>query len=326
MGQKGGVAAVRVFYGGGSKRLAGQLEELTGARPEPGLPEAPESGDVIFLDIDAHRGVPFGNAFSACRGLKKIAGVRVYLLIAESDAFSAEIGRFCLADGCLELAPDGGLTDVDAVRRRLQPHRPRVQVSPLLAELESKLRGDEGRARSVIQEMLAADRQAWILEHLTDSETGLFAGPFASFKLDEEFKRAYRFHQPLSLMLLDIGDGSDVLPAADELRRACLAEVAAVLLNDCRDIDTLARFTETTFLLLLPGTGADGAGLLGHRILGDLAARPVPSRQPLSPCAGVVTVPAAGIDNRQQLLTRAEACLRLAQQGAGSDGLYASAD
>lgn len=325
MRQTQGGVGVRAFYGGGSKRIVAQIETVTGVRPERDLPATPVAGDVIFLEIDAHEGVPYGNAFSACRGFKKIPGVRVYLLVAEDDAFSAEIGRFCLADGCLEVS-DGSLCDVDGARRRLQPHRPRVHVSPLLAELEHRLRSDEGRAKSVIQQMLAADRQAWILEHLTDAETGLFAGPFASFKLDEEFKRAYRFHQPLSLMLIDIGDGATVLPATEELRGACLAEVASVLLNECRDIDTLARFTETTFLLLLPGTGTDGAALLGRRILGELAARKLQSGMPLSPCGGVVTVPAAGIDNRQQLLTRAEACLRLAQQGGGSDGMYVCAD
>ena len=326
MSETQGGVDLRVFCSGGTARISAQLEDVTGARPESVLPAAPAAGDVLFLDIAAHDGVPFGNAFSACRSFKKVPGVRVYLLVPEADAFSAEIARFCLADGCLQVAGADGLADVEGVRQRLQPHRPRVQISPLLAELERKLRSDEGRARSVIQQMLAADRQAWILEHLTDAGTGLFAGPFASFKLDEEFKRAYRFHQPLSLILLDIGDSDAVLPATDELRRACLAEVAAVLLNECRDIDTLARFTETTFVMLLPGTGADGAGLLTRRILRELAERPLQSREPLVPRAGVVTVPAAGIEHRQQLLARAEACLRLAQQGAGSDGQYLFAD
>jgi diguanylate cyclase (GGDEF)-like protein len=316
----GASGSPRVFCAGASERLRADLERVAGKPLRAPIPADPGAGDIVFLDVSNSEGVPFGNAFSACRSLKQRPGVRVYLLVAEGDAFSAEIGRFCLADACFEVAPGGGLSDAEGVRARLAPHRPKVEGAGLLAELERRLRSGEGRAASVIQKLLAADRQEWILDHLTDPETGLFAGPFASFKLDEEFKRARRFHQPLSLLLLDIG-AVDAGQQADERRRSVLAEVASVLLNECRDIDVLARFTESTFLLLLPGTGVDGACHLGRRLLAQLGERRIAAGDP---SVGIATVPAADMDDRQAFLARAEACLRVAQERAGEGRLYAA--
>jgi GGDEF domain-containing protein len=312
----------QVFYPGGSARMRADLERAVGAGVVHGVPAEPAAGDVVFLDVAASDGVPLGNAFSGCRALKQHAGVRVYLLIQSGDSFSAEIARFCLADACFEVAPDGGLSNADDVRARLSPHRLRFEPAGLLAELERRLRSDEGAA-SVIQKLLATDRQEWILEHLTDPETGLFAGPFASFKLDEEFKRAHRFHQPLSLLLLDIGAGPPAGAETDDRRRAGLAEVASVLLNECRDIDVLARFTETTFALLLPGTGVDGASHLGRRLLAALGVRRDGGGDP-APAIGIATVPAADIADRRAFLARAEACLRIAQERVGEGRIYAA--
>ncbi|MFB3051954.1 MAG: hypothetical protein ACE1Z0_08210, partial [Acidimicrobiia bacterium] len=110
-----------------------------------------------------------------------------------------------------------------------------------------------------------------MLRQLQDSETWLFDGPYATWKLDEEWRRSNRFHEPLSLVLLDVGVGLLELPDAD--RRAVLVDAASVFLNECRDIDILARFSPTTFLFLLPGTGTDGADILAQRTIASLQER-----------------------------------------------------
>ncbi len=94
-----------------------------------------------------------------------------------------------------------------------------------------------------------------------------------------------------------------------------------MFLNECRDIDVLARFTETTFLFLLPGTGLDGADRVALRMLHSLREREYGAGTRLDPKAGLVTVPATGISERRSFLARAEACLRVAQQGGGEGGL-----
>jgi diguanylate cyclase (GGDEF)-like protein len=299
-------------------RVAAELATKLGIVPLRQWPEAVQAGDCVILDAAAHdASVPGGNAFTACRTLKQDTRVLVWLLMAPGDRYAAEIGRFCLADGNLTLGADGRLQGLEALHERLVASF-RPSVDDLLARREEHLDVDAERHESVLQRMLS-EQQQWVIEHLTDPDTGLFAASFAAFKLDEEFKRAIRFHQPLSAVLLDLGAEAQ-LPADPARRRMLLAEVAAVLLNECRDIDVLARFSPTTFLLLLPGTGTDGAARLARRLLQRLTAGGV-AGQKLAASAGVATVPATGVDRRDQFVARAEDCLQQARDGHGDRGL-----
>ncbi|MHC5062846.1 MAG: GGDEF domain-containing protein [Planctomycetota bacterium] len=172
--------------------------------------------------------------------------------------------------------------------------------------------------------MREEDHREGFLSALTDAETGLFDGPFATFKLDEEFKRATRFHQPLSLVLLDCGIVS--WPEDPTDRSLVLAEVASIFLSECRDIDTLARFTETEFLFLLPGTGVDGATAVARRMLEQLRSHRYSVEIELDPVVGLATVPASGISDKREFLERAVSCLAAARSGAGEAGLCASCE
>ena len=129
---------------------------------------------------------------------------------------------------------------------------------------------------------------------------------------------------PLSLLLLDIGVAEDGWPPEPDGRRELLAEVASVFLNECRDIDILARYTPTVFLFLLPGTGAEGAAALCRRMLDSLCSRSFASGVDLEPVAGIITVPRADLPNPRKFLSAAEACLALAQRGHGERGLCAT--
>jgi GGDEF domain-containing protein len=274
----------------------------------------------------AFAGLPGGNAFTTCRQLKQQAGIQVYLLVAHDDAITPEIGRFCLADGSLPMQEDGSLGNFEILGGRLGPHRSRVSVDALLAKLEQEIGSDEGRQASALQRMLHDGERSGLLQRLVDAETGLFDGPYASFKLDEEFKRSQRFHQPLSLLLLDVGVDLDSSFLTPPDRQAFLAEVSAVFLNECRDIDVLARFTESTFMILMPGTGSAGAAVVADRMLDELAARGMFGGLEGGPCCGVATVPATGIGDRRAFLARAEACLHLARERGGPEGFCATSE
>jgi GGDEF domain-containing protein len=249
------------------------------------------------------------------------SGARVYVLVLAGDAISPEIARFCLADGAVEVKGDRLVPDPRELVAHPSP-RKRVSIDALLEKIERQIEGDAGRQASALRKLLRAAPSGSLLEQLTDPETGLFDGPYAGLKIDEEFKRAIRFHQPLSLVLLDIGPVGG-LPADSASRRTVLAEVAGVFLNECRDIDVLARFTESIFLFLLPGTGVPGATAVTRRMLATLRERRFAAGVRLEPYAGLASVPAAGVTNREGFLVRAEACLLLAKDGAGEAGLCA---
>jgi GGDEF domain-containing protein len=316
----------RVFYVGSSDAIAASLGETTGSPVQRTLPAVFADDDTLFLQGYATAGgdsglarLPGGNAYAACRAVKAASRARVYVLVRGGDAVSQEIARFCLADGAVEVKDERLVPDPRELVARLSPHRRRVSVEALLQRLEREIASDEGRQASALRKLLRAAPGGTLLEQLTDPETGLFHAAYAGLKIDEEFKRAIRFHQPLSLVLLDIGP-IDGLPRDPASRRAVFAEVAAVFLNEGRDIDILARFTETVFLLLLPGTGSEGAMVATRRMLDALGQRPFAGAR-LQPHAGLASVPAAGIADRDGFLVRAEACLLLAKDGAGDRGL-----
>ncbi|MEZ5965182.1 MAG: hypothetical protein R3F56_15215 [Planctomycetota bacterium] len=322
----------RFFYVGSSDATAAALAEALGAGVERRLPEDVQDSDTFFLqgfatevgDLEVAK-LPGGNAFSACRDIKARRRAHVFVLVQAGDVVSQEIARFCLADGVVEIRDDALVTDPRELAARLTPHRRRVSIESLLQRFEREIADDQTRQASVVRKLLRAEPTGSLLEELTDRETGLFDGVYAAMKLDEEFKRAMRFHQPLSLVLLDIGlDGS--LPTEDAVRRTLLAEVAGVFLNECRDIDILARFTATTFLFLLPGTGTEGASVVTRRMLANLRDGKFQAGLQLRPFAGLVSVPAAGVATREAFLVRAEACLLLAKEGDAQDGLCADRD
>ncbi|MFM1873202.1 MAG: hypothetical protein RL398_2624 [Planctomycetota bacterium] len=301
--------------------LAAVTKAMAGA-PSGGSPDAAVAGDTIVVDARAGAAaaaLPHGHVFAGVRALKNKRGVRVFVVHDADDKVAKELARFCLADGSLPYAAATGTLDTSA----LAPSRSasdRPSVDQLLAKIEVDL-ANKGGGESTLQRLLRFESDVSLLTRLQDPETGLLDGHYATLKLEEEWKRAKRFHQPLSLLLLDVG--SELAEAADKPRRRALAEVAGVFLNECRDIDVLARFAPTVFLFLLPGTGSDGAEVLARRMLAALRERDFGDVE-LAPACGLVTVPSSEVPDRKAFLVIAEACLRRAQAGEGRDGVCSS--
>ncbi len=303
----------RWFWVGSRPEVLQALEAVFGGAPADG-PLEPAAGDVVVVDPkaerDAQAALPHAHAYSGVRALKERDGVAVYVLVDDDDPVGVQLARFSLADGVLVLGADGKV-DADEVRTGTAAPG-RASIDELLKRLEED--AGEGGQESSLQRLMRFEREDTLLTKLQDPETGLFDGHFATLKLDEEWKRAHRFHQPLSLLLLDVGFVKDL---SDADRRAALAESAGVFLNACRDIDVLARFSSDVFLFLLPGTGAEGAQVLADRIVDSLAERlqgMVTSR----PAAGLATVPSGEISDRKRFVAYAEACMERAKEsGAG---------
>ncbi len=315
------------YYLGGLNLVRQQLQHILGVPLQDSYPTKGGRQDLVFLEAfsgaEQLQESPGGNAFAACRALKSQLGMRVFLLVQEGDRLSPEIARFCLADGCLEVGADGLVLDKEALIQRFAPSAKGVSVDALLDKLEKQIAENSASQISALQKMLEQGSESQFLDLLLDPETGLFDGPFAGFKLDEEFKRAKRFHQPLSLLLLEVPLAADGEAGEDHLAPA---EVASVCLNHCRDIDVIARFTKDVFMILMPGTGSDGAAVLAQRMLKELQKRSALSEAISQPCAGLATAPAAGIAHRRDFLARAEACLAMAREGKGQEGFCFSGE
>lgn len=308
----------RWFWIGSRVAVRAAVADALGAEPSLEGVALAAAGDLVVVDALAATadlaGAPAGHAFGAVRALKERRGVAVHVVVDAGDAVGAQLARFCLADGVLVWHVADGRLDATGLQRAGGGQR-RPAVDQLLERLQPRLTGAQGE--SSLQRLLRFEREDTLLHRLQDAETGLFDGPYAALKLDEEWKRAHRFHQPLALLLLELGPAIAALPG--DARRLVLAEAAGVFLNECRDIDVLARFAPTVFLLLLPGTGPDGAEVLARRILAALQQR-FADRPDVQPACGLANVPSSEIPDRKAFLAVAEACLQRAL-AAGAGGL-----
>lgn len=279
------------------------------------LVEAPPApGDVLVLDS----WLKDGNVYEMLRQLAGRTKCRTYVLIEGDNHVAEPIARFCGATGVLErpitraklqtaLGESGGPRPALAAESRGATPAGGMDFTfpeTLLAELTGAGPGGEESAPSR-QESDA------IMGALIDPVTGLFNYSFLSYKLDEEFKRARRFHAPLACAML----GFESQASDDTLR-----ELSSIFLAASRDTDVLGRFDENSFLFLLPNTGPDGAEIMAQRVANTADERRlldlVGDRLELA--IGIANYPSPDIDRRDDLYASArEAFLEARQAGGG---------
>lgn len=140
-------------------------------------------------------------------------------------------------------------------------------------------------------------------------------------KLEQEWRRAHRDRQPLSLIMADIDffkHYNDLYghPAGDE----CLKRIATVLHNAAgRPGDLAARYGGEEFAIVLPNTGSAGAEALAEQIRSAVEALQLPhADSSVSPWVtislGVVTRTPADGEDYPLLLEGADRALYMAKQ------------
>jgi diguanylate cyclase (GGDEF)-like protein len=153
---------------------------------------------------------------------------------------------------------------------------------------------------------------------LVDGLTGLSNRRHTEDVLQAELSRAERFGGPLSIVLGDLDDFKAVNdeyghPVGDTVLR----ELAQVLTQTARDVDTAGRWGGEEFLLVLPGTDGPGAVRLAERIREYLSGRTLltPEGVPVRVSAsfGVAEHEPGGA--RDELVAAADAALYEAKNG-----------
>ncbi len=304
-------AALSAAQGAGA--LEGFAVQQVGAWRD--LVEAPPApGDVLVLDS----WLKDGNVYEMLRRLAGRTKCRTYVLIEGQNHVSEPIARFCGATGVLErpitrAKLEGVLGESGGPRTALasEGRGAATAEGPAFTFPETLLAELTGTAPSGGESAPAREETDAIMGALIDPATGLFNYSFLSYKLDEEFKRARRFHSPLACAML----GFESQASDDTLR-----ELSSIFLAASRDTDVLGRFDENSFLFLLPNTGPDGAEIMAQRVantadegrLLDL----VGDRLELS--IGIANYPSPNIHRRDDLYASArEAFLEARQAGGG---------
>ena len=101
----------------------------------------------------------------------------------------------------------------------------------------------------------------------TDGLTGLWNQRRMNQILRDEVRRCNRYHRPLSILMLDVDSFksfNDTFghPRGDQL----LCTISSLLGANVRNVDFVGRFGGEEFLIVLPETDKDHAGLLAERI------------------------------------------------------------
>ncbi|HUP55768.1 MAG TPA: GGDEF domain-containing protein [Methylomirabilota bacterium] len=163
----------------------------------------------------------------------------------------------------------------------------------------------------------ASERSEWFerMAH-TDPLTGLANERTVTRILELELARAGRQGGELSLAMFDVDDfratndqGGHV--AGDEVLR----QVAAVLAESVRLVDTVGRIGGDEFVLVAPGSAG---GTVARRVLDGIAALPAVAGRTVSVSAGVARFPADGTDSESLITAATEALARARDEGAGT--------
>jgi diguanylate cyclase (GGDEF)-like protein len=251
--------------------------------------------DLVLLDVM----MPKMGGLETCRVLKSMqreAFLPVVLVTAKSDTASRVEGLKIGADDYIAKPFDEEelLARVDAMLRIKKLHD---QVSHARAKLER------------------------VSVH--DELTGLYNYRYLHTRLNEEFKRAERYHEPLGCIVIDVDSLKTHNEAAgrDEGDRILL-EVAEGIRKTVREIDVVARFGGDEFLVALPSTHFAGSVALAERLWREITeARP--AKDPaggrrVSVSIGVALYPSRDVRAKDALLRAADAALVQAKRDGGN--------
>ncbi|MGZ3404812.1 MAG: GGDEF domain-containing protein, partial [Polyangia bacterium] len=178
------------------------------------------------------------------------------------------------------------------------------------------------RTRAIVDE-LRLQRAESEARTYADATTGLRNRAFLGERIGEEFKRAVRYNEPLSLVLLCVEGMREVIDkrgagTADRL----LQSVANASLRSLRQIDVVTRYSAHELAALLPNTHLAGALTCADRLRRETATAAVDDTKAVV-SMGIAFYPGKDVNDATDLLRMAARALeRAREEGAGSICLY----
>jgi PleD family two-component response regulator len=124
--------------------------------------------------------------------------------------------------------------------------------------------------------------------NILDEQTMLFSRRYFDAIFPSEIERSKRVHQPMTLLLIELGSATIVLPSL-------LRDVSARLITSLRQTDLIVRWSEHAVLVLLPVTEAALARAVAARLLKTLGAIKTETNEFLTATIGIATYPQHGI-------------------------------
>jgi diguanylate cyclase (GGDEF)-like protein/PAS domain S-box-containing protein len=167
----------------------------------------------------------------------------------------------------IEWNEDGSVARMIGAHRDI--HERKLNLEQLAQQNHSLEDLVEERTHQLIE--ANAELESKIAEVQRLAETDTLTGVANRYRLEKtlelEVERAERFHQPLSVIALDIDDFKIV---NDEFGHAngdmVLVQMSRLLKKNIREIDLLARWGGDEFMILLPNTGLEAAAHTAEKL------------------------------------------------------------
>jgi diguanylate cyclase (GGDEF)-like protein len=250
--------------------------------------------DIVLLDIM----MPGLDGLDCCRLIKGITReefLPVVLLTAKGDAESRITGLRIGAD--------------DYVSKPFDDRELLARVTNLLRI--KRMHDNINEARTRLEQLAVQDEL-----------TGLFNYRYLHTRLNEEFKRAERYRDPLACVMVDIDHFKRVNDQyGHDAGDAVLRETAARIRKAVREIDVVTRYGGEEFLLVLPSTNFSGALSVADRVWRAVGGEPFSvanTSERVSISLGVAVFPSRDIKTKDQLIKAADKALYQAK-GDGRD-------
>lgn len=136
------------------------------------------------------------------------------------------------------------------------------------------------------------------MEAITDELTSVFNYRFLVSSLEAEIKRARRFKQAFSFVMLDVDNLKEYNDRFGHLRGSqALRDIAGIIKSTCREIDLVSKYGGDEFGILLPQTKIEGAVKVGERLVKAVATHRFEGGAPglLSCSVGICSFPKDGV-------------------------------
>nr|MBA2339827.1 sensor domain-containing diguanylate cyclase [Pyrinomonadaceae bacterium] len=161
-------------------------------------------------------------------------------------------------------------------------------------------------AVAVVQARLFAQMQQ---QALTDGLTGCVNRRSFEMQLERDIHLATRMRQPVSLIMIDIDHFKRVNDTyGHDAGDGALRELAAIMREELRGVDTAARYGGEEFAIILPQASIEGALIVAERLRARIEVADVPGVGRITASLGVATFP-LHVTSRDQLVTTTDKAL-----------------
>lgn len=165
---------------------------------------------------------------------------------------------------------------------------------------------------------------------ITDGLTGLYNRRYFYELFEKEFERSKRFHQPLSVIMVDIDYFKKINDTYGHLAGDIVLEnLAKRLTKHVRMIDTVARYGGEEFVILLPQSNSKDSLIVAERIREDVSATEVETEDgalKITVSLGISDTSKGDLAKPQDLFNRADEALYQAKRDGRNRTIVYTAD